>query len=291
MSASPLYHVPASSRWPILGAGVCTLLAIAIVQFLHGASIAPWLILASSLLLVTWMGLWFHDVIGESLQGLNSAQVDRSYRLGMLWFIISEVWLFTALFGVLFYARWVSVPSLGGEGGFSGATREFLYPSFQAHWPLLINPNNTLFPGPEEAIGPWGLPFYNTIILIISAFFLTRAQRALYHQRHKKACFWTLMTVFLGIVFLYVQGLEYAHAIVEQGVSLNSGIYASTFYILTGFHGLHVAIGSVFLLVIALRLAMGHFEAKAQFAFQAASWYWNFVDVVWWALFLFVYCL
>lgn len=291
MSAPSSYYVPPSSRWPILGAGVCTLVAISLVQFLHGLSWAPWFMGFSLAILVFWMALWFYDVIGESLQGVNNAQVDRSYRLGMLWFIISEVWLFAALFGVLFYARWISVPSIGGEGGFSIATKEFLYPHFHANWPLLINPDNTLFKGPHEAVSAWGLPFYNTIILLLSAFMLTRAQRALAQQKNRRACFWTLVTVFLGAVFLCGQVLEYAHAITEQGITLQSGIYASTFYILTGFHGMHVAIGSLFLLVVAIRLGMGHFQPKAHFAFQAASWYWNLVDVVWWALFLFVYCL
>lgn len=291
MSRHPSYYVPASSPWPILGASVCTLLAIAIVQFLHGVWWAPWLLTLASVMVLLWMALWFSDVIGESLHGLNSPQMGRSYRLGMLWFIISEVWLFLALFGVLFYARLVSVPSLAGDGIFSSATRDILYPHFQSHWPLLINPNNAAFPGPKEGVGPWGLPLYNTVILISSAFFLTRAQRSLYDGKHGRACFWTIVTALLGGVFLYFQALEYAHAITDQGVSLESGIYASTFYILTGFHGIHVAIGSVFLLVIAARLGLGHFHAKAHFAFQAAAWYWNFVDVVWWALFLFVYCL
>lgn len=291
MSPSSSYYVPSASHWPIWGGGVCTLVAISLVQFLHSVSWAPCIMTLSLVVFVFWMALWFYDVIGESLQGLNNAQVDRSYRLGMLWFIISEVWLFAALFGVLFYARWVSIPALAGNGGLSIATKEFIYPQFNAHWPLLINHNN-LFKAPyETAASPWGLPLYNTIILLLSAFMLTRAQRALSQQKHRRACFWTLITVFLGAVFLFGQMLEYAHAMTEQGITLNSSIYASTFYILTGFHGAHVAISSVFLLVVALRLGMGHFQPKTYFAFQAATWYWNLVDVVWWALFLFVYCL
>jgi cytochrome c oxidase subunit 3 len=233
---------------------------------------------------------WFREVMRESFQGLYSDQMHRTFRMGMFWFISSEIWFFAALFAALFYARWVSAPWLGGVDGYREATRDFLYPHFIYQWPLLQNPDPQLYPGPSGQISPWGLPFYNTLVLISSAVTLTIAHYQLLKGCFKRSAFFLSITSLLGIVFLYFQYQEYAHAMNHLNLLLSSGIYASTFYMITGFHGLHVLIGTVFLSVITVRTFKGHFSLGHHFAFEAAAWYWHFVDTIWWAVYLFVYC-
>ena len=229
---------------------------------------------------------WFADQIRESHGGLLSAQVDKTYRWGMGWFIFSEVMFFAAFFGTLWYARVLVAPWLAGEGaGFN--THEFLFPLYEMAWPTQ---------GPEHWGGDFklvawdGLPLLNTILLVTSGITLTIAHHALLHGERAKLNIFMVLTVILGSVFLGCQGLEYVHAY-HDNLTLESGIYGTTFFMLTGFHGLHVALGTIMLIVMTIRSMMGHFTPENHFAFESAAWYWHFVDVVWFGLFIFVYIL
>jgi cytochrome c oxidase subunit 3 len=215
--------------------------------------------------------------------------MDRSFRWGMSWFIFSEVMFFIAFFGALFYVRNLSGPWLGGEG--SKGIAHMLWPNFQYAWPLMNTPDPKLFPGPKEIINPWHLPLINTILLVSSSVTVTIAHHALKKGHRGALKIWLALTVLLGLGFLALQATEYIEAYHELGLTLGSGIYGATFFMLTGFHGAHVTIGTIILFVMLMRVMRGHFDAEHQFGFEAASWYWHFVDVVWIGLFVFVYVL
>lgn len=214
----------------------------------------------------------------------------------MAWFIFSEVMFFAAFFGALFYARVYSVPWLGGEGA-GAATNEFLWPAFENVWPLLATPDMTVdglaskFTEIKDVIPAFDIPAINTIILLSSGATVTFAHWALKKNRRAGLCWWLFATVFLGFLFVILQAGEYVHAYNDLGLTLNSGIYGSTFFLLTGFHGFHVTMGATMLTVILLRSVSGHFTRENHFAFEAVAWYWHFVDVVWLGLFIFVYWL
>ena len=290
-----LYYVPDQSKWPIVGAIALLVSVFGAGTLMNGLSNGSGAspgnyILYAGLLLLAWMFCgWFGNVIRESHQGLYSAQMDRSFRMGMTWFIFSEVMFFAAFFGALFYVRVLAGPWLDGVGekGSSG----MLWPEFNFAWPLVNNPDPSAFPGPSETISPWQLPLINTLLLITSSVTLTLAHHALRANKRKALKGWLLLTVVLGVVFLGFQLAEYVHAYRDLGLTLSSGIYGSTFFMLTGFHGFHVTMGAVILTVMLIRVYKGHFTADNHFAFEAAAWYWHFVDVVWVALFIFVYVL
>ena len=210
-----------------------------------------------------------------------------SFRWSMGWFIFSEVMFFAAFFGALFYARIYSVPWLGGAGN-NVMTNELLWPAFEAIWPT-NGPGNV--GGDFQTMGAWGLPAINTLILLSSGVTVTWAHWALKKGDRGQLILGLLATVALGFLFLSLQVYEYGHAYSELGLTLGSGIYGSTFFMLTGFHGLHVTLGAIMLLVILIRSIKGHFTAEHHFAFEAVAWYWHFVDVVWLGLFVFVYWL
>jgi cytochrome c oxidase subunit III len=292
MSEAQRYYVPHSSVWPIIGSVAVFLTAFgaaAVIQQSTGKIANPGrfgaIVFYAGLGVLAFMMVgWFGTVIKESLQGLVSRQLDRSYRLGMFWFIVSEVMFFAAFFGALFYARLVSVPWLAGAGD-KLDTHLILWPDFADVWPLFMTPGGTA----TQAMEAWGLPFINTVILVSSSGTITFAHWALKKNRRTALTFWLGLTVALGVTFLTLQVIEYMHAFSELGLSLGSGIYGSTFFMLTGFHGAHVTIGAAMLTVMLLRILRGHFTPDGHFAFEAASWYWHFVDVVWLFLFTFVY--
>ena len=279
------YYVPHATRWPIIGSVGMILMMASAAYWVNGSTTAPWIFLAGVLVLIFMMFGWFGEVIRESEAGLYNAQVDTSFRMGMFWFIASEVMFFAAFFGALFYARMFAVPWLGGEG--TGAfTNEILWQGFDAVWPTA---------GPDELGGPFGtipafgVPFLNTMILLTSGFTVTMAHHALKKDDRGKLIAWLLATVLLGFIFVYFQIEEYIEAYQHLGLTLGSGIYGSTFFMLTGFHGMHVTLGAIMLLVIAIRCIRGHFRPESHFGFEAVAWYWHFVDVVWLGLFIFVY--
>jgi cytochrome c oxidase subunit 3 len=283
--AADEYYVPHGTRWPIIGSlGMIIMLASA-AFWVNDSSVAPWTFLAGTVIMVYMIFGWFGEVIRESEAGLYNEQVDTSFRMGMMWFIFSEVMFFAAFFGALFYARMFAVPWLGGEG--SGAfTNEILWQGYDAVWPTA---------GPEELGGPFatipafGVPFLNTLILLTSGITVTLAHHALKKDHRGALIFWLVATVLLGFVFVFFQVEEYMLAYQQLGLTLGSGIYGSTFFMLTGFHGLHVTLGAIMLLVIAIRCMRGHFKPEHHFGFEAVAWYWHFVDVVWLGLFIFVY--
>lgn len=283
--ADDSYYIPHSTRWPIVGSlGLVTMLSSA-AFWLNDSGIAPWTFLAGVLILVFMLFGWFGEVIRESESGIYNAQVDVSFRLGMMWFIFSEVMFFAVFFGSLFYVRMFAVPWLGGEG--TGAiTNELLWQGFVTTWPT-AGPAD--LGGEFQTISAFGVPFVNTLILLSSGLTVTLAHLALKNNDRSRLVFWLLTTVFLGFGFVYLQIGEYKEAYQHLGLTLGSGIYGSTFFMLTGFHGMHVTLGAIMLTVIAFRSMRGHFNPENHFGFEAVAWYWHFVDVVWLGLFIFVY--
>ncbi|TRY33353.1 cytochrome c oxidase subunit 3 [Aliiglaciecola sp. M165] len=285
------YYVPDQSPWPIVGAVALFLIAFGAGNFVVEQTKAQsgyggWILTAGFATLLVMLIGWFKNQIDESMSGLYSAQLGRSYRQGMAWFIFSEVMFFAAFFGALFYARVIAIPWLDGAGN-NEMTGAVLWPDFEAMWPLLSTPG-----GVQTTAMPWtGLPLYNTIILMVSSVTCHMAHVALEKNERTKLKVWLGITILLGCFFLYMQVVEYIHAYNDMGLTLQSGIYGNTFFLLTGFHGMHVTLGTIILIVLFLRVLKGHFTPDNHFAFQAGSWYWHFVDVVWVMLFFFVYIL
>jgi cytochrome c oxidase subunit 3 len=290
------YYVPEQSPWPFITAVALFLVAFGAANFIQqnsGSSLVTnegssgsYILPLGILLTICMMFVWFRDTIKESLANMNSTQMDVSYRMGMLWFIFSEVMFFAAFFGALFYVRILAVPWLGGAGE-EAMTHELLWPDFQAMWPLTLTPDGST----TQAMPAWGLPFLNTVLLVASSITLTIAHHALVAGQRTKLLINLFLTLVLGFTFLYFQVEEYVHAYTELGLTLNSGIYGSTFFMLTGFHGMHVTIGATMLTIMFLRALKGHLTEDNHFAFEASAWYWHFVDVVWLFLFVSVYWL
>jgi cytochrome c oxidase subunit III len=283
------YFIPEPSKWPIIGTIALTTTVIGAVNSLHGDSVSWMLYVGFALIAYLFYG-WFGAVIDESMANNYNEQVDRSFRIGMLWFIFSEVMFFAAFFGALFYARTIAVPWLGGASN-NAMTNELLWPAFNAVWPVLSNPDNTKFVAPETSMSAWGLPAINTAVLLLSSVTLTIAHHALRAGHRKPLTLWLASTVVLGVIFLFLQAEEYIEAYQHMGLTMDSGIYGSTFFLLTGFHGFHVTMGTTMLLIILIRVMKGHFTAEKHFAFEGVAWYWHFVDVVWLGLYIFVYWL
>ena len=290
--ASDKYYVPHSSPWPIFGSvSLFTLMAGAALT-VDGSSIGSTVLGVGFLLLFSLLFFWFRTVVGENQAGMYNLAVDRSFRMGMSWFIFSEVMFFAAFFGALFYARQFALPWLSGEGA-KHMTNVLLWNHFEGGWPT--NGPSALGPKGEgssfETIPALGVPLLNTILLLSSGVTITVAHHALRVGNRGILKLFLALTFLLGFVFVYFQATEYHHAYTELGLTLGTGIYGSTFFMLTGFHGLHVTIGAIMLLVIWLRVMSGHFTPERHFAFEGVAWYWHFVDVVWLGLYLFVYWL
>lgn len=279
------YYVPHQTYWPILASIGLTALVVGFIHTLQGSNGKFLMIAGAGVLAFTLFG-WFREVVRESESRTYTAWEDKSFRLGMSWFIFSEVMFFAAFFGALFYARTLSVPWLGGAGE-EADTHAWLWSNFTAMWPT----NGPAAVGGDYIpMGAWGLPALNTIILLTSGVTVTWAHHALKTENRKHLIWGLTATVALGFLFVMLQALEYSHAY-HDGLTLGTGIYGSTFFMLTGFHGMHVTLGAIILAVVLLRARRGHFTAKHHFAFEAAAWYWHFVDVVWLGLFIFVYWL
>ncbi|MCM2312952.1 MAG: cytochrome c oxidase subunit 3 [Steroidobacteraceae bacterium] len=284
---SDKYYIPHGSKWPAVGAVTLFVTMLGTAAVLNGSSMGPW-IAYLGLAGVAYMFFgWFGTVIDESQRGMYNAGVDRSFRMGMTWFIFSEVMFFAAFFGALYYARQLSVPWLGGEGA-RYTTNLFLWPDFESSWP---SNGPAAVGGNFEVIPAFGLPAINTAILLTSGVTITIAHHALKAGNRGVLKLFLALTFLLGFAFVGLQAEEYIHAYKELNLTLGSGVYGSTFFMLTGFHGLHVTIGAIMLLVIWLRVMKGHFTPTHHFAFEGVAWYWHFVDVVWLGLFIFVYWL
>ena len=280
-SAKPYYFVPQPSHWPITGSVALLLMGMGAAFWFNSVAAGPWMVLAGFIVLVTMMFGWFGTVIGESEALKYNKKVDLSFRWGMSWFIFSEVMFFAAFFGALFYIRNLSVPDLGG------LQSKILWPDYTAAWP-------TVGPYIKEQFTPMGaigIPLLNTILLLSSGFTLTIAHHALKLNHRGALKFWLACTIALGFAFIGFQAYEYIHAYHALNLKLSTGVYGSTFFMLTGFHGFHVTIGAIMLSVMLARAFKGHFTPDHHFAFEAAAWYWHFVDVVWLLLFVLVYWL
>ena len=284
------YYVPDQSPWPIVGAVALFFIAVGaaltVMDMGKEGGSGIYILYAGIAVLLYMLFSWFKNVIEESHQGLYSAQMDRSFRQGMSWFIFSEDLFFMAFFGALFYARMFSVPWLGGADN-NAMTNEVLWPTFEAVWPLLNTPGGTT----TQAMGWQGLPLINTLILLASSVTLHFAHVAMENNKRTPLKVFLGVTILLGVCFLGLQVEEYIYAYNDLNLTLDAGIYGNTFFLLTGFHGMHVTLGTIILLIVFLRILKGHFTKNKHFAFQAAAWYWHFVDVVWLCLFVFVYVL
>ena len=283
------YYVPKPSHWPVVGSIGLTTTLVGAASWMHSDWYGPYVFTLGLFILSVMMFGWFGQVIYENQKGVYDLQVDRSFRWGMCWFIFSEVCFFGAFFGALFFSRFWSIPVLSGE--IHPITHYTLWPDFKASWPLLINPDNQIFVGAKEAMGAWGLAAINTIVLLTSGATITWAHWALKLNKRKQLVVGLALTVALGLIFLFLQAHEYYDAYTELNLTLDAGIYGTTFFMLTGFHGLHVTIGTLMLIIILIRSIRGHFTPERHFGFEAVAWYWHFVDVVWLFLFIFVYWL
>jgi len=282
-----IYFVPQGSRWPIFGSVAMFTIMFGVANWMSDNEWGKWVFFTGLALMIGTLFGWFADVISESLRKYYSHQVDVSFRMGMLWFIFSEVMFFAAFFGALFYARMLSVPWLGGEGK-GVATNNLLWNGYDAAWPTN---GPASIGGHFETIPAWGVPLLNTLILLSSGVTITIAHHALRAGNRKQLLIWLGATILLGASFLWFQAHEYIEAYTKLNLTLGTGVYGSTFFMLTGFHGMHVTLGAIMLTVIWLRCASGHFTKDHHFAFEAVAWYWHFVDVVWLGLFVFVYVL
>ncbi|MFZ2852624.1 MAG: cytochrome c oxidase subunit 3 [Rhodocyclaceae bacterium] len=275
------YYVPQPSLYPFMLSGGMFLLALGFVLAMNSFAPGTWLMLAGGATIVYVLVHWFGKVIAENQRGAYREWEDRSFRYGMVWFIASEVAFFAAFFGALFYLRTISVPALAGmDPAFS------LWPEFTAAWPS-AGPKGASF----TPMGAWGIPALNTALLLSSGATLTWAHWGLLKNRRSQLKLGLLATILLGVSFIGFQAWEYHHAYSELGLTLGAGAYGATFFMLTGFHGFHVTLGAIMLIVVYGRCLKGHFTAERHFAFEGVAWYWHFVDVVWLGLFVFVYWL
>lgn len=277
------YYLPSPSHWPVVGSGGLFLMALGTVLLINGAGGAGTTLLLVGMAVMVYMLFgWFGTVIRESESGKFNKQVDISFRWGMCWFIFSEVMFFAAFFGALFYMRMLSVPWLA-----EADTKALLWPEFGGTWPASGPALKETF----TPMGAWGIPAINTLILLSSGVTVTIAHWALKENKRLKLIWGLVATVLLGILFLGLQAYEYSHAYTELNLTLEQGAYGATFYMLTGFHGFHVTVGTIMLIVILLRSIKGHFTPDHHFGFEGVTWYWHFVDVVWLLLFVLVYWL
>jgi cytochrome c oxidase subunit 3 len=284
------YYVPHSSPWPIYGSVSLFVLMLGAASTLN-AWLPAWSLIPGFVMLVLMFIFWFGTVIGENEHGMYNMAVDRSFRMGMMWFIFSEVMFFAAFFGALFYARELAVPWLSGHG-VKIFNNLLLWKDYGGSWPT--NGPSTLGPradGTFEVVSPIGLPAINTAILLTSSVTVTIAHHALIAGHRNRLKIFLAMTFLLGFIFVFLQAKEYHEAYTELGLQLGTGIYGSTFFMLTGFHGFHVTLGAIMLTVIWFRVMKGQLTPQRHFAFEAVAWYWHFVDVVWLGLFIFVYWL
>lgn len=275
------YFVPAASHYSTyLSVGIF-LMALGFIFRINGTAAGAWSMLAGFALVLYVVIGWFGQIINENIRGVYTKWEDRSYRIGMVWFIFSEVMFFACFFGALYYIRRIALPELGGfEETYSP------YGQFTSTWP-----SSGPLGDPFSPMHAWGIPAVNTMLLLTSGATLTWAHWGLIKGKRFQLNFGLLLTVLLGLTFMGFQVYEYAHAYSEMGLTLGAGVYGATFYILTGFHGFHVTLGTIMLLVMLGRGLKGHFSEHNHFAFEAVAWYWHFVDVVWLILFVFVYIL
>ena len=262
------YHLVNPSPWPAVGALAALCLTYGLVRFMHQQGHILFFV-GVALMVVTLAG-WWRDVVREARQGDHTPVVQIGLRYGMALFIASEVMFFAAWFWAYFDASLYP----GGANSAELFTRTQV---LGGTWPPVALQG--------KIFDPWGVPFLNTIILLSSGVTVTWAHHALRENNRQQLLLGLLVTILLGATFTSLQAHEYASSL----FGFTDGIYASTFFMATGFHGAHVIIGTIFLTVCLVRAYLGHFTPDHHFGFEAAAWYWHFVDVVWLFLFTFVY--
>jgi len=284
------YYVPNPSPYPVILSTALLLLAGGFIFNVNHYAAGLWMMLAGVMMIIYVLFGWFGSIITESEGGKYKSWEDRSFRVGMIVFICSEVAFFAAFFGALFYMRNISVPELAGfDPQFT------MYKDFVGTWPS-AGPGGVVLGTEYKALqftpmGAWGIPAINTLILLTSGATITWAHWGLLKSNRNQLIAGMALTVLLGVIFLFLQGYEYHHAYTELGLTLGTGAYGATFFMLTGFHGFHVTLGTLMLIVILVRCMKGHFTPEHHFGFEGVAWYWHFVDVVWLLLFVLVYWL
>ena len=273
------YHLVNPSPWPLIGSFAATVMAVGGVIWmkgLFGLEKGTWWVFALGFagILYTFIG-WWAEVIKEANAGDHTPVVSIGLRYGMILFIASEVMFFVAWFWIFF-----EMALFHGARTVSGIEE---VRTAWAAWP----------PKGIETVSAWHLPLVNTLTLLLSGTTVTWAHHALQTGDRKGARNGLILTVLLGILFTAIQAYEYHHILTEKlfysEEAANAGLYGSSFFMATGFHGFHVLIGTIFLAVCLIRLMRGGFTPKQHFGFEAAAWYWHFVDVVWLFLFAFIY--
>jgi cytochrome c oxidase subunit III len=281
LNQSARYYIPEPSYWPITGSVALLLMASGAASWFNSWAPGKYVLFVGAAVLIYMMVGWFHTVAHESETGRYNNQVDISFRWGMGWFIFSEVMFFAAFFGALFYMRVLSVPWLGD------LDHRLIWPAFDSTWPASGPGITDTF----TPMGAWGIPALNTLILLTSGVTVTWAHWGLLKNNRQQLIWGLALTIALGLIFMGFQIYEYGHAYKDLNLKLTSGAYGATFFMLTGFHGFHVTVGTIMLMVILGRSIAGHFTADHHFGFEGVAWYWHFVDVVWLGLFVFVYWL
>ncbi len=282
--SAPYYYVPQPSHWPMIGSIALTLFGFGMAGLVNDVWFAQYALMGFAAVFIVMLFGWFGTVAKESENGMYNTRVDGSFRWSMAWFIFSEIMFFAGFFGALWYARVISMPWLGDIDH-----KALLWPDFAAVWPNTGPASNVV--ENFTTMGPWPIPTINTLLLLTSGATLTVAHHALKDNHRAKLAIWLAATIVLGVTFLGFQVYEYMHAYQELNLKLTSGIYGSTFFMLTGFHGFHVTVGALMLIAILFRVLRGHFTPEHHFGFEAAAWYWHFVDVVWLGLYVVVYWL
>jgi len=252
------YHLVDPSPWPIFASLAALASTLGGVMYMHSFIGGGSLLLLGITMLLYTMFVWWRDVVRESTyEGHHTSVVQLGLRYGMILFIISEIMFFVAFFWAFFHSSLSPTVDIG------------------AIWP----------PKGIEVLNPWGIPFLNTLILLSSGAAVTWAHHAILAGLKQQAIYGLVATILLAVVFTSFQALEY----IEAPFTISDGIYGSTFFLATGFHGFHVIIGTIFIIICSIRQFMGHFTPKHHFGFEAAAWYWHFVDVVWLFLFVSIY--
>ena len=284
------YHLVNPSPWPLIGSIGALVMAIGAVVLMRslggGAGLlglhGPWLFYVGFLLVLATMALWWRDVINEANGGDHTAVVRLHLRYGMIMFIASEVMFFVAWFWAYFDASLFPAPVYPINGDTASVVGMVERAAATGGvWPPKPTADHTF----TATFDPWGLPLVNTLILLLSGTTVTLAHHALLENNRKLLVRGLAITVVLGLLFTALQAYEYGHAAFTYG----GHIYGSTFFMATGFHGAHVIIGTIFLAVCLVRAMRGAFTPGQHFGFEAAAWYWHFVDVVWLFLFACIY--